>query len=169
MECNIDMECSIDMNIQHGHGMQYGYGHAARTWTCSMVMDMQYGHGHAARIWSCGMDLDSGHAWMHGCRNADKSQSGIVSLLLVYNASAFRHYGQSGTAGHGLIRSCPAMEKRAGGSLYQHWCSGCNLGESKGEARREQGVRTLGCCIAVRCATTEHMYSPHSEILVLLG
>jgi hypothetical protein len=56
MECSINVECSIDMNMQHGHGMQY-----------------RHGHGHAARI--CGMDLDSGHAWMHGCRNADKKLS----------------------------------------------------------------------------------------------
>jgi hypothetical protein len=88
MDRSIDIECSIDMNMQHGHGIQYG-------WICSMVMDMQNGFGHAA--WT----LDSGHAWMHGCRNADKKLRKFTTLS---PASAFRHHGQSGTAGHGLIR-----------------------------------------------------------------
>jgi hypothetical protein len=79
-----------------------------------MDMDMQHGHGHAAwtwtqaQIWSCGMDLDSGHAWMHGCQNADKklSPASLVfhSFTTLSPALAFRHHGQSGTAGHRLIR-----------------------------------------------------------------
>jgi hypothetical protein len=69
---------------------------------------MQYGHGHAARIWLCSMDLDSAHAWMHGCRNADEKLSLALlvfrQFILLSPALAFRHHGQSSTAGHGLIR-----------------------------------------------------------------
>jgi hypothetical protein len=87
------MTCNIDTDMQHGHG------HAVWPWTWSMDMDMQHGSGHAAWIWT--MD-------MRGCRNANKKRS-LASLVFSYfaklsPASAFRHYGQSGTAGHGLVR-----------------------------------------------------------------
>jgi hypothetical protein len=50
---------------------------------------------------------------MPECRNTRKKVS-PASLVLplvrrVSPASAFRHRPQSGTAGHGLIRQCPAM------------------------------------------------------------
>ncbi len=45
-----------------------------------MDMDTQHRFGHAAWTWTVDM---------HGCRNVDKkTQSGIVSFLLVYNAQS---------------------------------------------------------------------------------
>jgi hypothetical protein len=55
---------------------------------------------------------------MPECRNTGKKVS-PASLVLplvrqVSPASAFRHQPQSGTAGHGLIRQCPAMDSGSG-------------------------------------------------------
>jgi hypothetical protein len=50
---------------------------------------------------------------MPECRNTGKKvcPASLVLPLVrrVSPASAFRHPPQSGTAGHGLIRQCPAM------------------------------------------------------------
>jgi hypothetical protein len=91
------------MNMQQGHGMQYGHGHVAWawTWTCSLdkdtysSMDLVMWHGPG-----------QGHAWMHGCRNAETKlcPASLVSASCNSPASAFRHHGQSSTADHGLIR-----------------------------------------------------------------
>jgi hypothetical protein len=76
----------MDMEMQHGHYPQHGFGNAAWIWT----MDM------------------------HGCRNADQK---VCPAPLVFRkfttlsqALAFRRRGQSGTASHGLVRLCPAMQ-----------------------------------------------------------
>ncbi len=94
--------CSIDMDMQHGHG------HALWIWTCSMGMDTQYSFDNAACIWT--MD-------MHGCRNADKKFSPASLVFRQFTtlspASAFRHHGQSGTASHGPVHQCPAMDWRS--------------------------------------------------------
>ncbi len=47
------------------------------------------------------------------CRN-DGMPEKVSPVVNFFNpASAFRHQGQSGTAGHGLVRHCPAMQRES--------------------------------------------------------
>jgi hypothetical protein len=52
-------------------------------------------------------------AFISKCRNTGKRVCPASPFLRLINfvsqASAFRHKGQSGTAGHGSVRHCPAM------------------------------------------------------------
>jgi hypothetical protein len=61
--------------------------------------------------------------------NARKKLAGIgISLRsqLVSPASVFRHPGQSATAGHGLVRHCPAMES-SNSDMYLYLIISCNI------------------------------------------
>jgi hypothetical protein len=66
-----------------------------------MDMDMQYGHGHAA--WTCTRSTALVMQHVSGQWTCMDAGMPIKSSTLS-PASAFRHRGQSGTAGHGTVR-----------------------------------------------------------------
>ncbi len=78
------------MDMQHGHG----HGHAAWTRSCSTALVMQ----HVSGQWTC---MDAG---MPECDKEFSPASLFFPLFTTLSlALAFRHRGQSGTAGHGPV------------------------------------------------------------------
>ncbi len=51
------------------------------------------------------------NAGMPECWRKVSPASAFLPAVNFGPASAFRHQGQSGTAGHGLVRHCPAMQR----------------------------------------------------------